>query len=365
MLEQTAGRAADRGRSFGDILTDEKTSTGLKDMRGNPIETWTGSEYLGAFSRWVDAKYADLIGTDDAAAAQQFAGNLKTSRDALAAIPKSGIATAFEREAMIDGASPGEAIANFGAAFARNPLGGLSWALETAGESAPQLVAALGATVATRNPVVGIGALGGGSYLTERYTAPAEFLDEKGIDLSKPEDVQRLISDPDLMNDAANRGVIRGLVIGAFDAFSGGLAGRALVGNPIVEALAQGVTQMFLGSSGEYTARLAAGQEIDWNEIVAEGFAELATTPVDMGVAGRKFTNARRSAKQAEARETTIKELATGSANSVLRNRMPDAFREFVARATENGPVENVYVPASEWVEYFQGAGRRPVPVGR
>jgi hypothetical protein len=360
MLEQTAGRAADRGRSFGDILTDEKTSTGLKDMRGNPIETWTGSEYLGAFSRWVDAKYADLIGTDDAAAAQQFAGNLKTSRDALAAIPKSGIATAFEREAMIDGASPGEAIANFGAAFARNPLGGLSWALETAGESAPQLVAALGATVATRNPVVGIGALGGGSYLTERYTAPAEFLDEKGIDLSKPEDVQRLISDPDLMNDAANRGVIRGLVIGAFDAFSGGLAGRALVGNPIVEALAQGVTQMFLGSSGEYTARLAAGQEIDWNEIVAEGFAELATTPVDMGVAGRKFTNARRSAKQAEARETTIKELATGSANSVLRNRMPDAFREFVARATENGPVENVYVPASEWVEYFQGAGVDP-----
>lgn len=360
MLEQTAGRAADRGKSFGDILSDEKTSAGLKDMQGNPIETWTGTEYLGAFTRWVDAKYADLIGTDDAAAAQQFAGNLKASRDALASIPKSEIAAAFEQRAMVDGASPGDAIANFGAAFISNPLGGLSWALETAGESAPQLAAALGATIATRNPTVGVGVMGGGSYLTERYTAPAEYLEEKGIDLSKPEDVQRLISDPDLMRDAANRGVIRGLVIGAFDAVSGGVAGRALAGNPFVEALAQGVSQMFLGSSGEYAARLAAGQEIDWNEIIAEGFAELATTPVDMGIAGRKFTNARRAAKQAEARETTIKELAAGSANSVLRNRMPDAFRDFVARATENGPVENVYVPASEWVEYFQISGVDP-----
>lgn len=360
MLEQTAGRAADRGKSFGDILSDEKTSTGLKDMQGNPIETWTGTEYLGAFTRWVDARYADLIGADDAAAAQQFAGNLKASRDALASIPKSEIAAAFEQRAMVDGASPGDAIANFGAAFISNPLGGLSWALETAGESAPQLAAALGATIATRNPTVGVGVMGGGSYLTERYTAPAEYLEEKGIDLSKPEDVQRLISDPDLMKDAANRGVIRGLVIGAFDAVSGGVAGRALAGNPFVEALAQGVSQMFLGSSGEYTARLAAGQEIDWNEIIAEGFAELATTPVDMGIAGRKFTNARRAAKQAEARETTIKELAAGSANSVLRNRMPAAFRDFVARATENGPVENVYVPASEWVEYFQSSGVDP-----
>lgn len=360
MLEQTAGRAANRGKSFGDILSDEKTSTGLKDMQGNPIETWTGTEYLGAFTRWVDAKYADLIGADDAAAAQQFAGNLKASRDALASIPKSEIAAAFEQRAMVDGASPGDAIANFGAAFISNPLGGLSWALETAGESAPQLAAALGATIATRNPTVGVGVMGGGSYLTERYTAPAEFLDEKGIDLSKPDDVQRLISDPDLMKDAANRGVIRGLVIGAFDAVSGGVAGRALAGNPFVEALAQGVSQMFLGSSGEYTARLASGQEIDWNEIIAEGFAELATTPVDMGIAGRKFTNARRAAKQAEARETTIKELAAGSTNSALRNRMPDAFRDFVARATENGPVENVYVPASEWVEYFQRSGVDP-----
>lgn len=358
MLEQTAGRANDRSKSFGDLLEGERDT--ISTSQGDQ-KAWVNlSDLVSASGRYIDARYADLIGADDATAAEQFAGNLKASREALAAIPKSQIATSFEKEAMVDGAGLGDAFANFSKAFASNPLGGLSWALETAGESAPQIAAALAATVATRNPGVGIGVLGAGSYATERFTSPAEFLDEKGIDLGKPEDVQRLIADPTLMKDAADRGVIRGSIIGAFDMFSGGIAGRTLAGNPFVEALAQGVTQMIFGSSGEYAARLAAGQEIDWNEILAEGFAELATTPVDMGIAGRKFTSDRRAAKQAEARETEIKELAGGATGSVLRGRMPDAFRDFVARATANGPVENMYVPADQFIEYFQGAGVDP-----
>lgn len=360
MLEQTAGRARDRGKTFGDILKDERTSAGIKDMQGNPIETFTGTEYLSAFARWADARFADMIGTDDEAAAKGFAANIKAAQDAIAATPKSEIATSFEKQAMAPGASFGQSISNIGSAFINNPVGGLSWALETAGESIPQIAAAIGVTAATRNPAAGIGVLGGGSYLTERYTAPADFLAEKGIDLGNPLDVQRVISDPKILEDAANRGVIRGAIIGAFDLASGGLAGRALAGNPFVEAFAQMAQQAILGSAGEYSARVAAGQPVDWNDVLAEGLAEIATAPVDMGVAGREFTINRRKSEDVENRRVMFEQLSGQAGASALRNRMPDKFREFVAAATANGPVENVFVPAEQFSTYFQGIGVDP-----
>ncbi|RJT42012.1 hypothetical protein D3227_04865 [Mesorhizobium waimense] len=358
MLEQTAGRASDRDKSFGQILESEQTGSGLRDMQGQPLKTWTGSEYLGAFGRWVDARYADMIGTDDAAAATQFAAGVKDSQDRLAATPKSATAQAFESAAIVKDATPGEALANFGAAFLRNPVGGLSWALETAGESAPQLAAAL---VAGRiSPSAGVAALGGGSYVTERYTAPADFLSEKGIDLGKPEDVQRLLADPKIMEEAANRGVIRGSIVGAFDLLSGGLAGKALVHNPIVEAIAQSAQQAILGAAGEYSARVAAGQPVDWNDVIAEGVAEIATAPVEMGAAGREFAANRRKAKVAEGTVAQLGEISANAQASQVRARTPDTFRQFVEAATANGPVENVYVPAEQFATYFQSLGVDP-----
>ncbi|MER9628386.1 hypothetical protein [Mesorhizobium sp. M0296] len=358
MFEQTAGRDRDRSKPFGQILQEEKTSSGLKDMQGNPLETWTGAEYLGAFGRWVDARYADMIGADDNAAAVQFAEGVKASQDRLAATPKSATAQSFEKAAIVKDATPGQAIANFGTAFLQNPVGGLSWALETAGESAPQLAAAL---VAGRfSPALGVGALGGGSYVTERYTAPADFLAEKGIDLGKPEDVQRVLSDPKLMEEAAKRGVIRGAIIGAFDLLSGGLAGKAASHNPLVEAIAQSAQQAILGSAGEYGARVAAGQPVDWNDIIAEGVAEIATAPVDMGVAGREFAANRRKAKTAEGTVAQVGEISANAQASQVRARTPDKFRQFVEAATANGPVENVYVPAEQFSTYFQSLGVDP-----
>ncbi|MBA8904879.1 hypothetical protein [Aminobacter ciceronei] len=73
-----------------------------------------------------------------------------------------------------------------------------------------------------------------------------------------------------------------------------------------------------------------------------------------------RYRRAQQAAGRAEEAEAKIKEIQSASVTSVLRNRMPDAFRDFVARATANGPVENVYVPASEWVEYFQSSGVDP-----
>lgn len=363
MLEQTAGRARDREMSFSDILKEERTSTRFKDEQGNPIETWDGSEYISAFARWVDARYADLIGTDDKAAAEEYARALGEAQERLKAIPKSQVATEFENDAMVEGASLGESLVNLGAAFIRNPVGGLSWALETAGESAPQIIAGAVTTAVTRNPAAGIAVTGTGSYLTERYTSPAEFFEEKGIDLSKSEDIQRLISDPALMKEAAERGVIRGLVIGAFDALSMGIAGRSLAGNPLLEAMAQTAQQMVLGAGGEYTARLAAGQEIDWNEVIAEGFAEGATAVVDMGIAGRKLIRQRSEAREAAETQKKVEELLANAGQNPLRARMPAKFQEFLERATAGTNVENVFVDSQKFVEFFQGLGVDPFEI--
>lgn len=359
MLEQTAGRARDRNMTFGEILDSERKT--IKGASGATAKTWVGpNELVGAFARWADARYADLIGTDDEAAARDFAGRVAESRKALAAIPKSEIATSFEREAMVDGAGPGDALANFGKAIVRNPVGALSWALETAGESVPQIAAAVGVTAATRNPTAGIMAMGAGSYATERYTAPADFLAEKGLDLSKQEDMTRLLSDPALMKEAQDRGVIRGAIIGAFDAASGGVAGKVLAGNPFVEAVAQGVSQAVLGSAGEAGARLAAGQELDWNDIIAEGIAEIATAPIDMGIAGREFVRNRDAAKRAEGTAAQAADLSSAASSSVLRARMPSSFQDFLDGALDGTKVESVYVPAREFTEYFQSQGIDP-----
>lgn len=359
MLEHTAGRARDRTMTFGQIIDDEREV--IKGASGREVKAWARpGDLLSAFARWADARYADLGGIDDAGNARDYAAQVAESRKAIAAIPKSQIATTFEKQAMVEGSSLGETLANFGKAIAGNPIGALSWALETAGESAPTLAAAAGVTAVTRNPVAGVAAMGAGSYATERFTSPSEFFTEKGLDLSKAEDVTRLLADPKLMKEAQDRGVIRGAVIGAFDAISGGVAGKALAGNPLVEGLAQGVAQAVMGSSGEYAARLAAGQEIDWNEIVAEGVAEMATAPIDMGTAGRSFVRDRRAAAHAEERVAQVEELSGAAQASALRNRLPDGFRDYLDQALADGPVENVFVPAQDFVEYFQSQGIDP-----
>lgn len=358
MLNQTAGRYQDRQKTFGELLDSERdtVSTSKGDVRMLP----NLGDFIGAAGRYLDARYADLIGTDDAENAKQYADALQQTMDRIRAHPKSEIATEAETSMFQDGATIGQTLQNIGGTIIKNPAGVLSWALETAGESLPQLGAALGVTAATRNPVAGIATLGFGSYASERYRAVPDFLAEKGVDLSKPEGVQRILSDPDLLREANDKGVIRGLIVGAFDAASAGLAGVPLAHNPIVEAFAQSAQQGISGMLGEYFARKASGQPVDWGEIFAEGMAQIATTPVDLGIAGRKLLKDRARAKAAEATAAQIGEVSAQSQASALRNRIPDKFRQFVEAATKNGPTENVYVPADQFAQYFQGIGVDP-----
>ncbi len=355
MLEQTAGRAQDRKMSFGQILDSERVPlpNGEKLAASLP-------EVVGAFGRWADARYADLIGTDDKAAAEGYAANLQANLNRMAEIPKSLAAQEFENTARVENGTFGETLASYASAVLKHPMGALAWSLETAGESAPVMGAALAATLATKNPALGVGMMGGGSYMTERYTAPADFLKEKGLNLGRLEDIQKLLGDPALMKEAAERGVIRGAVVGMFDAVSGGLAGKALSKTHVVDMLGQALTQAVLGGSGEYFGRVAAGQKNDWNDVIAEAFAGLASTPVDVAIAGRSFWKDRERAAAAEDRKGLFDQLSGNAQTSEVRRRLPEKFRQFVAKATEGGPVENVFIPADQFTNYFQGLGVDP-----
>lgn len=64
-----------------------------------------------------------------------------------------------------------------------------------------------------------------------------------------------------------------------------------------------------------------------------------------------------RAAQNAERTEAFFTALGTGVADSKLLQRAPSRFREFVAKATKDGPKESVYVEAARFQEYFQTAG--------
>lgn len=48
---------------------------------------------------------------------------------------------------------------------------------------------------------------------------------------------------------------------------------------------------------------------------------------------------------------------------SKLRERLPEEYQKHIAKLTENGPVENVFIPADRFAEYFQEKGLDPKAV--
>jgi hypothetical protein len=73
-----------------------------------------------------------------------------------------------------------------------------------------------------------------------------------------------------------------------------------------------------------------------------------------------RFHRMRQSAERAPDNQQKIAEISAQAQASALRQRMPDKFRDFVEAATRNGPAENVFIPADEFVQYFQGLGVDP-----
>lgn len=364
MANEAARRFEDQDRSFGDILADETTI--VPGSEGQPAihSIIPGPDDLFfAGTRYLQSRLAPLLGSDNEAAAlyyQQQAGQIAQQ---ISAIPMSPAGERY-KEAFLGLEPTGDMTADLGSfvtSVAGDPAGFLAFLTETAVESTPSLVAATAVTAATRSPTAGATFMGGYSFTVEAGTAPVEFFAEHNIDVSTPEGAAAALADPELMREAAQRGLMRGFIIGALDGLSGGLAGQQLAKSEIGNVVLQSIAQAAMGAAGEAGAQVASGQEFNLYDVIIEGLAEFVTAPLEVGgVGGRLFVDQQRSAREAEARRTLFEQLSGQAVNSTLRNRMPGAFQDFVARATENGPVENVYVPADQFVQYFQGIGIDP-----
>jgi len=123
------------------------------------------------------------------------------------------------------------------------------------------------------------------------------------------------------------------------------------------EGLVMTVTEL---SGGEYTA-----EEV--RERLLQAFT--AGGAVGGGLRGgveassataRRLTRDEERAAGASSDADRVRQMSERAAQSRVRERAPEAFREFVERAADGTPVENVYVPAERFVEYFQSQGVDP-----
>lgn len=356
-------RLEDSNRSFGDILDQERT---IYDNAGVALDKkpLVGVDDLfWSATRFAQSRLAPALGVKPEDAAlfwQQQAG--RTAKT-IAAIPMSPAGEKFKATfATLKPSGDWSAdLGRFWDTVAVDPGGFTAFLSETAAETAPMLAAMFAATAATRSPAVGAITMGASSYEAEAGTSVEEFFREHKIDVSTPEGARAAITNPELMRQAIARGQTRGVIIGLMDAMSGGLAGKALAKSPVGNMALQAVAQAAFGAGGEAMAQVGARQEFNVFDVMIEGLAEFASAPVEVAaMGGHKAAAKIQSAREAIGRKALFEALSGNAQKSVLRNRVPEKFRDFVARATADGPVENVYVPAEQFVTYFQSKGLDP-----
>lgn len=317
-----------------------------------------------------------------------FSDNLTEAAErtrTVGAIPRNPAADAFVSKA--DG---GDWAGAFGA-FATDPIGVIA---QLGAESLPQAAPGMALSVAV-GPVAGMGL---GSLGTEYLNSLVSGLSAEGVDLNKPETLDKL-RDPAVLDRVRIKAAARASIVGAFDAASGGLAGRTLLGKAASEGTkfgvkhagrtvgdtvtglprraalgaaelgAQAVAQGAIGAAGEAAAQLGTGEELQPGQIAAEFLGEFFGAPGEVASAALHGTahgrvqeeaDGARKAQQAGQDQAKLDALVASTDGSKLAQRDPEAFAGLLKAQTEGTPVENVFIPADRLVAYFQTAGIDP-----
>lgn len=330
---------ADRGKTFDQIYEEVAGKYGSDA----PASILTTAQQVAQL-RFDNAQSADMTAT-----ATGGANALAEARGIMAqieALPLSDTSTAFRDGPLKN--TP-DTLGGLAEAIWADPVGGAAFLAETAGEFLPALAASAATTAVTRSPAAGALVLGSGSFLSENAASAQAFLSEKGVDMSTPEAAMEVLNNADLMREAGERGATRGVIIGALDALSGGVAGQALVKNPGADILVQTLAQMALGGGGEALATAAVGDEVNWKEVGLEALGEALTLPADIVIGGRTLRDMATSA-QSGTTAATIDEIDQMAAASKLKARSPEKFQEALDAQGES----DFYVSAEDLREYFQ-----------
>jgi len=257
--------------------------------------------------------------------------------------------------AASEGGGPMESVANLANVAVNNPVRFGQFLMEIGAESGLNFVAAATVMATTRNPALAAATSGLASFELSQGLAFNEFVADAGIDLSSPEGVQKLLDDPQFYDRLRDKSFRYGAVVGVFDGLSMGVAGKALsqspVGNMVLQLFAQGTA----GGAGELFGRLAAGEEINWTEVLLEAMAETITAPLEVtAMAGGHVRTKVRKARETEARQKMFNILGGKIEASELKKRDRKAFAKAIDTVTKDGPMENIYVDPERMEEMFQ-----------
>jgi hypothetical protein len=131
---------------------------------------------------------------------------------------------------------------------------------------------------------------GAGSLAVEYGGKYLEVLREAGADLTDPESIEVVISDPEVLSRARDLGLKRGLPVAVFDAASAGLAGKFLKGikgatgaQIARQGATEAVIQGAMGGVGEVAGALGAGEEIRPGAVFEEIVGELGPGAAEVG----------------------------------------------------------------------------------
>jgi hypothetical protein len=326
-----------------------------------------GKDYLAEVEglwRWASARLAGAAGLSSKELNETAEGRLKSAlEDRLTsmAIPKSAPAQRYER-----GLQQGKSWYEQGW---EDPASLGAIVGETAVESSPSMVAGIAASALTRNPMVGAGVMGGSSYFQERYGSVLDFLADNGVDLTKPDQAKKVLTNRELMAKAEEYGIKRGAIIGTLDAVSGIVAGAQFAKGPIKNFAAGMAAQSALGGGGEAFAQKATKGTVDWNDVALEALAETATAPIEMIGVGRQYLKDRKNKGKIEITiEDVLADAAAGRPGArealVARGIPEDQIDDMLARRTaqRQEPQEPQLFTDEEVFGTAEGAQQPEVP---
>lgn len=328
--------------SFREDLADERESilANIQDIersRQRIQETGTGEGGFGAaFKRGVGnlrstigglgAMVGDVEADDiqDIQAGRQIAREAPRSAEEQAVYEEFQAADGWMESARTLFTNP-RLIANL--AIESLPSSALSLAGNVVGTVGGGVAGALASPAGAATGAVVGGSIGSGlgSFATEYGNAMLDTFVNNGVNIDDPEQLKAALGDPDLMSEARERGVKRGIAVGAFDALSAGIAGKlgirvgggiigdtatATTGRKVAGAVAGSAAELgaqgTLGGAGEAAGQIATeGRITSPQDVLAEFAGEIPGGAVEslIGVARTAIGN--REQAPANQREDT------------------------------------------------------------
>lgn len=192
--------------------------------------------------------------------------------------------------------------------------------------------------------------MGAGSFVTDYGSSLLDALSKQGVDLNNPEALAKAAKDARLMQRVAAQAMAHATIVGTVDAASGGLASRlvlpakVLTKAPVARELANLATQTPIqgafGGLGEAGGQVAAGQDLDPGNILAEIVGEGFHAPAEVAtIAAGNVRERMAQAKQAKADAIETAQLLETAKASKLRQRDPATFAEFANAAADDAEV--------------------------